>query len=201
MRKKNFLVTGGTGFIGSNISKLLIKKNYNVKIFDNNSRGNLNKIKNFRRKIKFIKGDVRNQKLLNRATKNIDAVIVVTNRFLTAEIVNDCINRNKNVFAENLDRIPNKSEMEDIWFTADFKVNYERLNSINDQKKLEKLNIFLKYVCERISQKNPLINQFRSIILEKLNNNKEADQLKKLSQISLANSEYWKKRFISLNIN
>ena len=107
----------------------------------------------------------------------------------------------KNVFSENLDRIPNKSEMEDIWFTADFKVNYERLNSINDQKKLEKLNIFLKYVGERISQKNPLINQFRSIILEKLNNNKEADQLKKLSQISLANSEYWKKRFISLNIN
>ena len=107
----------------------------------------------------------------------------------------------KNVFAENLDRIPNKSEMEDIWFTSDFKVNYERLNSINDQKKLEKLNIFLKYVGERISQKNPLINQFRSIILEKLNNNKEADQLKKLSKTSLANSEYWKKRFISLNIN
>jgi len=107
----------------------------------------------------------------------------------------------KNVFSQNLDRIPNKSEMEDIWFTADFKVNYERLNSINDPKKLEKLNIFLKYVGERISQKNPLINQFRSIILEKLNNSKEADQLKKLSKISLANSDYWKKRFISLNIN
>ena len=36
MKKKTFLVTGGTGFIGSNISKLLIKKNYNVKILDNN---------------------------------------------------------------------------------------------------------------------------------------------------------------------
>ena len=75
MKKKTFLVTGGTGFIGSNISKLLVKKNYNVKIFDNNSRGSISKIKNFKKKIKFIKGDIRNQKLLNKALKNTDAVI------------------------------------------------------------------------------------------------------------------------------
>jgi len=48
--KKNFLVTGGTGFIGSNICKLLIKKNHNVVIFDNNFRGDLNKIKKIKKK-------------------------------------------------------------------------------------------------------------------------------------------------------
>ena len=47
MKKKTFLVTGGTGFIGSNIAKLLVQKNLNVKIFDNNSRGSINKIKNW----------------------------------------------------------------------------------------------------------------------------------------------------------
>ena len=75
MRKKKFLVTGGTGFIGSNISKFLIEKNFSVKIFDNNFRGNLKKIENIRKKIKFVKGDVRNKKQLNQATKNVDAVI------------------------------------------------------------------------------------------------------------------------------
>ena len=75
MKKKTFLVTGGTGFIGSNISNLLIKKNYNVKIFDNNSRGSIQKIKNFKKKIKFIKGDIRNKQSLNRALKKTDAVI------------------------------------------------------------------------------------------------------------------------------
>ena len=40
-KNKTFLVTGGTGFIGSNIVKMLIKKGYHVKVFDNNSRGNL----------------------------------------------------------------------------------------------------------------------------------------------------------------
>jgi len=75
MKKKTFLVTGGTGFIGSNISSLLVNKGYKVKIFDNNSRGSIQKIKNFKKKIKFIKGDVRNKQLLNKALKNTDAVI------------------------------------------------------------------------------------------------------------------------------
>jgi len=69
------LVTGGSGFIGSNICNLLIKKNYRVKIFDNNFRGSLSKIKKIKKKIKFIKGDIRNMETLNNALKNTDAVI------------------------------------------------------------------------------------------------------------------------------
>ena len=75
MKKKTFLVTGGTGFIGSNICKLLLKKNYNVKIFDNNFRGSQSKIVNIKKKVKFIRGDIRNIKSLNKAMKQTDAVI------------------------------------------------------------------------------------------------------------------------------
>ena len=75
MRKKTFLVTGGTGFIGSNICELLIKKNYNVKIIDNNFRGSISKIKGIKKNIKFIKGDIRDHKALDKALKNTDAVI------------------------------------------------------------------------------------------------------------------------------
>ena len=75
MKKKTFLITGGTGFIGSNIWELLIKKKYKVKIFDNNSRGNLNNIKKIKKQVKFIKGDIRNRQSLIRASKNTDAVI------------------------------------------------------------------------------------------------------------------------------
>ena len=75
MKRKTFLVTGGSGFIGSNICKLLISKNYYVKIYDNNSRGSIDKIKDFKKKVKFIKGDIRNKTLLDKALKNTDAVI------------------------------------------------------------------------------------------------------------------------------
>ena len=105
------------------------------------------------------------------------------------------------IFIGNLDRVPMKVEMEDIWFISDYKINYERLTSITEPKQLNKLNTFLKYVGDRISQKNPLINHFRSIIAEKFKKNDEANLLKELSKNSLANSEYWKKRFVSLNIH
>ena len=75
MKKKVFLVTGGAGFIGSNLCNLLINKGFKVKIFDNNSRGSFRKIENIRKKVKFINGDIRNKQLLNKALKNTDAVI------------------------------------------------------------------------------------------------------------------------------
>jgi nucleoside-diphosphate-sugar epimerase len=46
-----------------------------VKIFDNNFRGSSSKIVNIKQKVKFIKGDVRNIKSLNKAMKGTDAVI------------------------------------------------------------------------------------------------------------------------------
>jgi nucleoside-diphosphate-sugar epimerase len=73
--KKNFLVTGGTGFIGSNICKLLIKLGHNVTIFDNNSRGELKRIKELNKKVNFIRGDIRDQKKFFKSLKNINSVI------------------------------------------------------------------------------------------------------------------------------
>ena len=52
---KNILVTGGTGFIGSNICKYLIKEKYNTIVFDNNSRGNIKRLKSIRRRRFYIK--------------------------------------------------------------------------------------------------------------------------------------------------
>ncbi len=74
-KNKTFLVTGGTGFIGSNICKLLIDKGYKVIIYDNNSRGSLNKINDIKKKITFIKGDIRDIKKLFASIKKADAII------------------------------------------------------------------------------------------------------------------------------
>ena len=70
---KKFLITGGTGFIGSNISNMLADKGYKVIVFDNNRRGKLNRIKN--KNIKFIKGDIRSLKDLNKAIRGVNVVI------------------------------------------------------------------------------------------------------------------------------
>ena len=62
MKKKSFLVTGGTGFIGSGISERLVQSGHKVTIFDNNSRGKISRIEKINKKIKFIKGDIRDKK-------------------------------------------------------------------------------------------------------------------------------------------
>ena len=73
--KKNILVTGGSGFIGSAIVKYLVKRKYNVVVFDNNSRGRSRRIKDVNNKISFIKGDIRDKKKLLSINKKIDTII------------------------------------------------------------------------------------------------------------------------------
>ena len=54
-------------------------------------------------------------------------------------------------FQSNLQRVPSKAEMEDIWFTSDFKINYERIDKINDVDKLKKLSVFLKFISKKLA--------------------------------------------------
>jgi len=66
MAKKHVLVTGGAGFIGSNITDELIKKNYAVTVIDNESTG---KKENVNKKARYIKGDVRDNKSMDKVFK------------------------------------------------------------------------------------------------------------------------------------
>ena len=42
--KKKILVTGGSGFIGSAITKYLVHAGHKVVVFDNNSRGKIKRL-------------------------------------------------------------------------------------------------------------------------------------------------------------
>lgn len=80
------LVTGGAGFIGSHVAEIYAKKEYDVTILDNLSRGillnkdiknldyNWNQLKRFKN-VKCIKGDVRDSKVISDAAKDKDFII------------------------------------------------------------------------------------------------------------------------------
>ena len=57
--KKIILITGGCGFIGSNLSEYLHKKNYEIIVIDDLSIGNIKNLFSLK-KIQFIKKDVLN---------------------------------------------------------------------------------------------------------------------------------------------
>jgi len=71
------LVTGGAGFIGSNLCEALIDKGHNVICLDNFSTGKRENIEHFLNypNFKLIEGDIRNLKDCKNALKNIDYVL------------------------------------------------------------------------------------------------------------------------------
>lgn len=75
MKNKRLVVTGGAGFIGSNIVRELVKNN-TVIVIDDLSTGSLENIKDLikTKKINFLKGNVTDFKLLNKTFRNVDYV-------------------------------------------------------------------------------------------------------------------------------
>jgi len=69
-----FIVTGGAGFIGSNIVKKLVARGDNVTVIDNLNTGKEENLKSVRDNITFVKDTILNTNLLEKETKNIDGV-------------------------------------------------------------------------------------------------------------------------------
>ena len=100
-----YVVTGGAGFIGSNIVKLLIKNGHNVSVIDNLHTGNLSRLKDIENKISFNKIDIRDFDKLNQNIHDIDgifhqaALTVVPESFEKPDEYYDVnVNGTKNIF-------------------------------------------------------------------------------------------------------
>jgi UDP-glucose 4-epimerase len=75
MKEKNIVVTGGAGFIGSNLVKFLVDDNH-VIVIDDLSTGYIHNIQNLisSKKITYINGSITNLELLQAAFKDVDYV-------------------------------------------------------------------------------------------------------------------------------
>ena len=74
LKDKKFLVTGGAGFIGSEVVKQLLEKGSDVTILDNFSSGKKQYLPTSK-KLKIFKGDIQDEKIVAKAVKDQEAVI------------------------------------------------------------------------------------------------------------------------------
>lgn len=74
MNHKKYLVTGGTGFLGSALVRQLIKKGHYVRVLDNNVRGTPDRLKDISGQVEIIDADIRNLTSVQNACEGIDCV-------------------------------------------------------------------------------------------------------------------------------
>ena len=70
----NLIVTGGAGFIGSHLTKYLIKKGHNVSVIDSLRRGNFDNLREIKDKIDFQEIDILDYEKMKNVVKNTDGI-------------------------------------------------------------------------------------------------------------------------------
>ena len=68
----HYLITGGAGFIGTNIAIRLLKDGHKVRVLDNFSAGR--KEERIQKDAEYMEGDIRNMADVNKAMQGIDGV-------------------------------------------------------------------------------------------------------------------------------
>jgi len=76
LKGKHILVTGGAGFIGSNLVEALLRLEARVTVLDNLSTGFEKNLEEFagNANFSFVKGDIRDAETCNEVLKGIDAI-------------------------------------------------------------------------------------------------------------------------------
>jgi UDP-glucose 4-epimerase len=70
-----YLITGGAGFIGSNLTSALVERGHTVRVFDDLSSGHKSNLDNVATDIELVIADLRDEAALARACQGVDYVL------------------------------------------------------------------------------------------------------------------------------
>ena len=69
------LITGGAGFVGSNLAEALVKRGDDVVVFDNFSSGRRENLEDLGDRVRIVEGDIRELSALNDAMRDVEFVL------------------------------------------------------------------------------------------------------------------------------
>jgi len=70
-----YLITGGAGFIGSNLAAELLKRGHQVRVLDNFSTGNRENLQTLDGSVEIIEGDLRSYHIVRAAVEGMDFIL------------------------------------------------------------------------------------------------------------------------------
>ena len=133
-----YVVTGGAGFVGSYLVKLLVKKGHDVIVIDNLHKGKKENLEPVLSRIKFEKIDIRDYDCLEKILKDIDGVFheaaltVVQDSFDRPEEYHDV-----NVTGtENIFKLAKKNNFKVVYASSSSVYGHKKNMPINNKIKL-----------------------------------------------------------------
>lgn len=116
---------------------------------------------------------------------------------------------NKNIFLTNfknpfenvdLDKVPPRSELDNIWFFMNYHLNFKRLYKENRPIKLEQHLKYVQNITDLVAPEDPFPMYFCGYLQKKVLGSIDNRLIEKLEN-HLHSSEYWKRRFEDCNLS
>ncbi len=169
---KYILVTGGAGYVGSHICKLLDDMGYYPLIFDNLSRG----YKSSNMWGEFFRGDLRDIKDIDNVLKKTKPKYVMHLAAYTdigeSNEKPDLYYSNNIVSTINLLKSMRENKIKNIIFSSScsiFGKTKKKYVSEHDQKNPESPYAYTKYICENLIRSNTIDKRINYVILRYFN--------------------------------
>lgn len=141
-----FAVTGGAGFVGSHLVKLLVKEGHNVIVIDNLHSGKRENLSSVMNNIEFVEEDIRDSKSIEKYLEDVDgifhqaALTVVQDSFSNPEEYNDVnVNGTENIF-----KIAQKNQIKVVFASSSSVYGHQKDVPISENAKKNPINPYGK---------------------------------------------------------
>ena len=153
-----FVVTGGAGFVGSHLVKLLVNEGHKITVIDNLHKGKKENLSSVINEIKFEKMDIRDFHSIEKVLKNIDGVF----HQAALTVIQDSFERKKEYYdvnvlgTENIFKLAKENKFKIVYASSSSVYGHKQQTPINEdgdrkpinpygETKLEDEYLFEKY--------------------------------------------------------
>ena len=157
-----FAVTGGAGFVGSHLVKLLVEEGHKITVIDNLHKGKKENLASVINKIKFQKMDIQDYESMRKILKNVDGVFhqaaltVVQDSFAKPEEYFDV-----NVHGtENIFKLANENKFKVVYASSSSVYGHKSETPITEDAERSPINPYgkTKLEAEHLAEKYSKLN-------------------------------------------
>ena len=137
-----YIVTGGAGFVGSNLVKLLVNQGHDVTVIDNLHTGKKKNLDSVNKKIQFKNIDIRDYELLEKNLKNINGVF----HQAALTVVQDSFDKPKEYYdvnvvgTENIFKLAHKNKFKVVYASSSSVYGHKNNIPIKETESREPIN-------------------------------------------------------------